>query len=207
MNNQLEQLIRNNPHIWQGNATHNNDVIGSPTGYPSLDAILPESGWPKNTMVEMISSHWGIGELQLLLPLMKSMTEQKRWILWVCPPYIPYAPALTRAGVDINYLVTVDPNISCKDAMWTIEKALQSQSCGLVISWVNNLPNTVLRRLQLAANKGETSCILFRKQRNKNSPASLQLQLKHTERGIHAHILKARGTHRHQSADIALSYH
>ena len=136
MNSQLQHLLHNNPHIWLGSEAQGEGVTGIPTGYPSLDAIRPGRGWPKNALVEMITPQWGFGELQLLLPLMRTITQQKRWMLWISPPYIPYAPALASAGVDINYLVTVDAKTSCKDAMWTIEKALQSESCGLVMAWL-----------------------------------------------------------------------
>ena len=137
MNSQLQQLLHKNPHIWLGDEAHDEGVTGTPTGYPSLDAILPGSGWPKNALIELLTPHWGIGELQLLLPLMRTITQQKRWILWIAPPYIPYAPALANAGVDIDYLVTIDSKTSCKDAMWSLEKALQSENCGLAMAWLN----------------------------------------------------------------------
>ena len=206
MNNSLRELVRNNPHLWSGDEVCQEKPGGIPTGHASLDAILPGGGWPENAVVEMITPHWGTGELQLLLPLMKSMTRRRRWILWVCPPYIPYAPALVNADIDINFLMTIGPNISCRDALWTVEKALQSQRCGLLMAWLNHLPNGVIRRLQLAADAGNTPCVLFRNQRGKNSPAALQLQVEYSDRGsdrgIHARVLKARGAHQYHSADI-----
>ena len=209
MNSQLQHLLRNNPHIWLGNEAQpkGEGVTGLPTGYPSLDAILPERGWPKNALIEMVTPQWGFGELQLLLPLMRSVTQQKRWMLWVCPPYIPYGPALASAGVDINYLVTIDSKTTCKDAMWSVEKALQSESCGLVMAWLDSLPNGVIRRLQLAASEGKTSGVLFRNHETTNSPAALQLRLKHTGQGMHAHVKKSRGANRYRSATINLPFH
>lgn len=207
MNSQLQHLLHNNPHIWLGDEALSEGVTGLPTGYPSLDAILPAGGWPKDALVEMSTPHWGFGELQLLLPLMRKITQQQRWMLWICPPYIPYSPALASAGVDINYLVTIDSDTSCKDAMWTMEKALQSSSCGLVLGWLNHLPNGVIRRLQLAAGEGQTSGVLFRKHEAKNSPAALQLRLRHTDQGLQAHVIKARGGNRHRSATISLPFH
>ena len=207
INSQLQDLIINNPHVWLGEEITELKSGGIPTGYPALDAILPEGGWPRNAMMEMLTSQWGFGELQLLLPLMRSITSQKRWVLLVAPPYIPYAPALANAGIDINYLINIDPDTSCKDAMWSVEKALQSESCGLVMAWLDSLPNAVVRRLQLAASEGETSGVLFRHRETKNSPASLQLRLKHTNQGLHAHVIKARGANRYRSATIKLPFH
>ncbi len=207
INEQLQDLVKHNPQIWLGNEPRAEDKNGLPTGYPSLDAILPERGWPKNALIEMVTPHWGFGELQLLLPLMRSITQQKRWMLWVSPPYVPYAPALASAGVDTDYLVTIDSKTSCKDAMWSVEKALQSENCGLVMAWLDSLPNAVIRRLQLAASEGQTSGVLFRNHAVKNSPAALQLRLKHTSQGVNAHVIKARGANHFRSATISLPFH
>lgn len=58
---------------------------GRSTGYQELDDILPGRGWPQSGLVEIISRHWGMGELQLLIPLMRSIVEQGQWILWIAP--------------------------------------------------------------------------------------------------------------------------
>ena len=38
-----------------------------------------------------------IGELQLVIPALAALSRE-RWILWLSPPYIPYAPALAASG-------------------------------------------------------------------------------------------------------------
>ena len=154
MNSQLETLLENNPQVWRAKDAGRHMMTGTPTGHPQLDATLPAGGWPNNAIMEMVTPQWGMGELQLLLPLMRSITQQKRWILWISPPYVPYAPALERAGIDMDYVIVIQPDTSCKDALWSIEKALQTQACALVLAWLNWLPNGVIRRLQLAAETG-----------------------------------------------------
>jgi len=207
MNEQVEKLLQHNPAIWRMSDFQRHAVHGITTGYPRLDRILPERGWPKNALVEIITAQWGIGELKLLLPLMKSMTEQKRYVLWVSPPYIPYAPALAEAGVDTDYVIVIKPEISCKDALWSMEKALQSQACGVVLAWLNWLPNGVVRRLQLAAESGNSLGVLFRQFNHKNSPAALRLQLNSSLGGLQLQVLKARGTHRYQSIRLDFPCH
>ncbi|NOZ54122.1 MAG: translesion DNA synthesis-associated protein ImuA [Gammaproteobacteria bacterium] len=204
MSPELQQLLHNAPTPWRTSSAKTNNINGIPTGYPSLDTILPGKGWPPNTLVEMVTPKWGIGELQLLLPLMKQISQQKRWILWVSPPYMPYAPALASAGVDINHVMIVQPEASCKDTLWTIEKTLQTKSCALVLTWLNWLPNGVIRRLQLAATRGSTLGVLFRERNIKNSPAALRLKLQPKINGINVQILKARGTYQHQSVQLNL---
>lgn len=82
------------------------------------------------------------------------------------------------------------------------EKALQTQTCGLVLAWMNWLPNGVVRRLQLAAEKGDGLAILFRERESKNSPAALRLKLHPNAQGLQVKVLKARGTYRYQSAHL-----
>ena len=58
---------------------------GIGTGYDELDDILPGRGWPSSGLVEVIARHSGMGELQLLIPLMQSVIKQGKWILCVAP--------------------------------------------------------------------------------------------------------------------------
>jgi len=198
----LQTLLDNNPNLWQGSAMSHGSNDGIGTGYSDLDAILPNHGWPKKSVLEILSPQWGIGELKIILPLMRKMTQQKRWVIWISPPHIPYAPALVKAGVDINYVIVINADTSCSDAIWSIEKALQTHSCALVLAWMNWLPNGVVRRLQLAAEKGDGLAILFRERETKNSPAALRLKLHPNAQGLQVKVLKARGTHRYQSAHL-----
>ncbi|MGD8640248.1 MAG: translesion DNA synthesis-associated protein ImuA [Gammaproteobacteria bacterium] len=207
MNHQLQTLLENNPQVWRARDGGRYLMTGTPTGYSQLDATLPNGGWPDNTIMEMVTPYWGMGELQLLLPLMRSITQQKRWILWISPPYVPYAPALERAGIDMDYVIVIQSDTSCKDALWSIEKALQTQACALVLAWLNWLPNGVIRRLQLAAETGQGLGVLFRQRNDQHSPAALRLHLHPAEQGVHVEVLKARGGYQYRSVHVNLQCH
>ena len=207
MNNQLQTLLENNPRIWWAKDAGRYMMTGTATGYPELDAILPGSGWPANAIVEMVTPQWGIGELQLLLPLMRNITQQKRWMLWISPPYVPYAPALEHAGISMDRIIIVQPANTHPDSLWSIEKALQSQACDLVLSWLPGIPNGVIRRLQMAAETGHSLGVLFRQHNVEHSPAALRLQLQPSAAGLHVEVLKARGSYQHCSAHINLQLH
>lgn len=204
MNKELQDLLENNPAIWRASDRGTTIPRGVTTGYPELDAILPGRGWPKNALVEMIAPRWGVGEMQLLLPLMKSATQDGRWVLLISPPFVPYAPALASAGVDINRVVVVRADSSCKDALWSIEKALQNSACAMVLAWSNWMPNGMVRRLQLAAEAGKTLGILFRQFEMKNSPVSIRLEISPSFEGVRVKTLKARGTHHYHTAHLNL---
>lgn len=206
----IEQLLHGNPNLWRGCDMAGQGVHGRSTGFPQLDDILPGRGWPHCGLVEIISPCWGMGELQLLIPLMRSIVEQGKWILWISPPYLLYAPALVQAGINIGQVLVVKLDTSCKDALWSMEKALQTENCGLVLAWQNYLPGRVLRRLQLAAATGDTLGVLFKHHDSKYSPSSIRLQIK----GSSSHkgsfteaevtVIKARGNFRPLTTHIDL---
>lgn len=205
MDRQLQQLLTDNPHLWQGRHTRKNAAQCIPTGYAALDALLPGGGWPVDVLIEIITPCWGIGELQLLAPLMGALTRRQRWLLWIAPPYLPYAPALQQAGVDVNFVVLVGKKVDERDTLWSIEKALQTDACGLVLAWPGFVSNPLLRRLQLSAAGGKTLGVLFRQRETKNSPSALRLGLKPVFGGIDVKVLKARGTFQQGSAKIHFS--
>ena len=207
MDTRLQTLLENNPQVWRAKDAGRYMTSGTPTGHPQLDSTLPGGGWPKSAIMEMVTPQWGMGELQLLLPLMRAVTQQKRWILWISPPYVPYAPALERAGIDMDYVIVIQPDTLCKDALWSIEKALQTQACALVLAWLNWLPNGVIRRFQLAAEKGEGLGVLFRQRNDPHSPAALRLHLHPSNKGVHVEILKARSSYQYRSVHVNLQLH
>ena len=100
----VNQLLHGNPNLWRGCDMAGQGFHGVATGYRELDDILPGRGWPRSGLVEVIARHSGMGELQLLIPLMQSVIKQGQWILWVAPPYLLNAPALTQAGIDIDQI-------------------------------------------------------------------------------------------------------
>jgi len=207
----VDQLLQRNPALWRGCEMAGQGEGGRPTGFAELDDLLPGRGWPRNGLMEVIAPHWGSGELQLLLPLMRSVIAQGQWVLWISPPYLLYAPALVQAGIDTRQVLLVDLETSCRDALWTMEKALQTRNCGLVLAWQNWLPGKVVRRLQLAAAAGDTLGVLFKHRDSTHSPAPTRLQIKDCSPSDRAHaseaevtLLKARGNFRPLQARLQL---
>ena len=206
----VNQLLHSNPNLWRGCDMAGQGFHGIGTGYHELDDILPGRGWPSSGLVEVIARHSGMGELQLLIPLMQSVIKQGKWILCVAPPYLLNAPALTQAGIDIGQILIVKQDTPCKDALWSMEKAMQTDTCGLVLAWQNWLPGKVLRRLQLAAEVGDTLAVLFKHNDSKYSPSSLRLQIKGSVTDnrdfsrAEVTVIKARGNFRPLSAQFSL---
>ena len=50
----LEQLLNKRQDIWRGRAASPSTPRGVPTGFASLDALLPWRGWPPGALIEIL---------------------------------------------------------------------------------------------------------------------------------------------------------
>lgn len=111
---------------------------------------------------------------------------------FVAPPYVPYAPALAAAGIDLSCLLLVHPKR--EDQLWAVEQSLRAGACAAVLAWIAQAEATSLRRLQLAAEAGGAIGVLFERRPLAGSIAALRLGLEPVEAGgVNVHILKRRG--------------
>ncbi|MBI1907432.1 MAG: translesion DNA synthesis-associated protein ImuA [Rhodocyclales bacterium] len=164
-----------------------------PTGYAALDAELPGGGWPGGAITELLADTPGIGSIELLLPMLRRAPVE-RWIAWVAPPCLPYAPALADAGLALSQLILIDPP-QHSALVWATRQATASGACHAVMAWVHKIDMAALRRLQLAAEASATPLFLYRPlaAASQPSPACLRLQLTPEENAIGISILKRRG--------------
>ena len=167
---------------------------GEPTGHAALDALLPQGGWPRRALTELLLPADGVGELSLLLPTLARMTRAGGIVALVAPPYIPYAPAWQDAGVDLAWLEVVEAG--ARDALWAFEQCLRSGACAAVLGWPQQADAAALRRLQVAADSGACLGFALRDRRHavNASPAALRLELARDGQGDAAwHVRKCRG--------------
>ena len=197
----LQSLVRDNPLLWQGKSRLTT-TPGISTGFAELDAILPGQGWPPNAIVELLVPHDGMGELQLVLPVLKRL--QPLQSTWVAPPYIPNAPELINRDIDLEKLLILNTE-NHTDTLWAAEKLFQNESTGSVLFWADGIRPQQLRRLQLSAQAGNTLGFLFSKTNQANSPAAVRLQLQASETGLRVYVLKAKGSSRRDYCQINLA--
>jgi hypothetical protein len=191
---ELERLLAGNLRVWRGGSLGDANLLTLPTGHAQLDAVLPGGGWPVGALTELVVSHWGIGELRLLLPALSALSQAQRWLVWIAPPYAPYAPALLQAGVDLRYALLIEVQNSSQDVFWSMEKLLRNPATGIVMAWPRTVLAGDLRRLQLAAEAGQTLGMLFHQRLLESTPAALRLQLNPVRQDLEVSILKARGS-------------
>lgn len=182
------------------------------TGFPLLDEELPGQGWPQGQLTELLSAQTGIGELRLLFPCLKRLSQSGRTCVWILPPEagtpgaapasLPYPPALQAAGLDLAQQVFVRAG-TARESIWAMEQCLRSQNVGALIAWLpTGTPPEArfrcLRRLQLLAQSGDSLVFLLGATREAAaaSPAALRLQLQASPQEqdlrLHLHILKRR---------------
>ena len=188
-----------NTRVWRGRgAAASRAVISS--GFRDLDKHLPGGGWPKGAITEILVDGYGMGELALLMPAMATLTQPvptktKRWVAWISPPFVPYAPALQQYGVDTECLLMIHPAQGNKSRLWAIEQTVRSGSSAGVLAWIAAADDVILRRLQLAAEDQSCWTVLFRPQsaRCQRSPAALRILLSQNATVVQVQILKCRG--------------
>lgn len=197
---------------------------GLPTGFDVLDAALPGGGWPFPGLVEILSARPASGGgLRLLLPVLARLSREPRWLIWVAPPYQPYAPALQAAGLALRQVMLVDLATEAPgadgaarstaaaqtDVLWTFEQALRFPGCGAALLWPQEIDALGLRRLQLACEAGGTLGVLFRPAAcaAQASPAALRLLLQAQADGsaLDLTVLKCRGSPRARECRLPLA--
>lgn len=167
------------------------------TGRSALDARLPGGGWPVASLIEVLLDAAGLGEIQLFLPALvqsQRIEGDTPWLIWIAPPYEPFAPALAQHGIDLSRLLVVRPT-TASEALWAAEQALSSGVCAAVLLWLQGTDDRWLRRLKLAAEAGGALGVLFRPERHRfeSSPAALRVLLTRGEEGPRLEIIKSQG--------------
>jgi hypothetical protein len=169
MSGELDRLINSTPGLWKGGRSGAVVFRGIPTGYRELDQMLPGKGWPRGVVIELMLQSIGIGELEFMLPAIRVLISDQRFIMMVSPPYLPYAPALMDAGLDLDSFYLLMPE-SSEDGLWAAEKALLNPLCGMVLLWSDSVPgrscgflsDAVVRRLQVAAQESQAILVVYR---------------------------------------------
>lgn len=190
----LDALIQQRTDLWRGRSRHSLTQAGVSTGFARLDSELAGGGWPSGALTEIFSDRGGIDVLNLVVPALARLSREARWIVWVAPPYIPYAPGLAGSGVELSRLMVVEPQDE-QMRLWALEQALRSGTCSAALAWPQAMETAALRRLQLAAEAGNALAFLFRPEDNARqvSPAALRLRVCRSVDGMRVDILKRRG--------------
>jgi hypothetical protein len=182
------------PHVYHARSTHRSQRR-LPTGCEALDDALC-GGWPAPALVEILIDVYGIGELQLLLPLLQQLKvrgPQPPLIVWLNAPYLPNSVAFAQHALHSHHWIAA--GLSERDALWAADQSLRSNACSVVLAWIPRSTAASLRRLKLAAMSAGSIGILFRciDDAKHPSPANLRLLVRPVATALSIEVIKNEG--------------
>lgn len=201
MNEAFDKLIDHGV-LWKGRG-HADAALVETSGWPVLDECMG-GGWPRSALVEILSdANQG---LPLLLPTLARLSQGERWLAWVAPPHLPFAPGLASSGIDLQKLLLVQ-EVDAEQRLWAAEQALKSARCAVVLLWPQRIQAAQIRRLQLAAEQGQCIGVLFRGlgDTRQSSPAALRLRVSPSLLGMDVEVIKRRYGWGGQSCSVRLA--
>jgi hypothetical protein len=194
MNSNILHLLEN-PAIWRIGDLSKSTQAGWATGFSALDRELPDCGWPRQGMTEILCNDMGVGEVSLLAPALAAMMREGKGVVWVNPPHLPYAPALVSRDIDLAKVLIVRAS-SHADSLWAAEQALRSGAVNGVLLWLRqHVDYQSLRRLHLACETGACAAFVYRAScfGTQSSPAPLRIAVAAKRGKLSLAIVKRRG--------------
>jgi hypothetical protein len=190
----LDGVLRD-ARIWRCGQASAVALATLPTGFGQLNAVLPGGGWRLGALTEILTESRGIGALRLVMPALAQLSRAEKWLAWIEPPHIPYAPALAAHGLDLSRMLVVQGTAAPRAALWATEQSLRWGACSAALAWPARIDDRALRRLQLAAEIGQSWGLIFRSRAavKAASPAALRLVLEPSGAWTAVRILKCRG--------------
>jgi len=148
-----------------------------PSGIAGLDELLPESGWPRGGVVEIIVPDMLADATDLLLPALRRLSRQGRTIALVTPPFAARASVFADAEINASHLLQVNPHPG-RSALWTVESLLETGACSAVLAWPGCDTELMGKRLHKAAAQGRGLCVLFRYESLATHRSGIELRLR-----------------------------
>ena len=188
---------------WRGQSQKTTQCSVS-SGNDQVDLLL-KGGWPTAALTELLIQRPGIGELSLLLPAIRDYCQNNYLSVWLDPPYQPYAPALSAAGIALQKVLIVQSK-NAREWLWVAEQCIRNNA--LLLAWSDNKTPSYsdLRKLQLAAadsghaafllssNKGASGREYSNDKLSASSPATLRLEVDSAgEKNLRLSVRKLRG--------------
>ncbi|CUR47103.1 hypothetical protein Q668_08765 [Alcanivorax sp. PN-3] len=171
----LQQLLRRQD-TWQGPGRGAAREEHRHTGFPALDRLLWQGGWPNQGLVELLCPLPCPSLLHLLLPLLRRREDGARII--ANPPARPSATALKRAGLPLEQILVLQARERSTLLRACLEAA-SSDTLDSLVLWAPGgaLPTGTLRRLHMAAQQGRCLFLLVRPRRASKQPSPAPLRL------------------------------
>lgn len=148
------------------------------TGIEEVDAWLPGGGLQAGTLIDWISSSPAAGAWTLAIrgAWLSTIRAGPKGLVIVDPTGEFYPPALVPHGIDWQRVIVLRPSTP-KELLWGVEQSLRGEGIGAVVAPVDRLASKLYRRLQLAAEQGNTLGVLLRPSRARQEPSWADVRL------------------------------
>ena len=203
----LDQLRRQVAAVESGSVREEGDAVS--TGVPALDALLPQGGLRRGSVVEWLSAATGGGAQTLALLSAREACREGKSLVVVDRLRQFYPPAAAAWGIDLARLIVIHP-ASEPDELWAVDQALRCRGVGAVWAKREQLDPRDFRRLQLAAESGGTLGLLGRSARVRGVPSWADVQLVVAPRPstsgwrLHVELTRCRSSHLGQSVELEI---
>ncbi len=125
----------------------------APTGIAALDGLLPQGGFRDGTLIEWLADSAACGVDLLALVSARALLRDGRALVVLDRERTFYPPAAAAWGLALAQTIVVRPANPAEE-LWALEQCLQSAGVGVSLCRLERATSRVLRRLQLAAEKG-----------------------------------------------------
>lgn len=147
------------------------------TGFPELDALMPENGLPTGSVIEWVSDAPGLRATSLALKCAARFLHQPGTMAVVDPVNDFHPASVEHLGIPLSRLLVVRPNPECaghtfgttmlshsdrSNALWALEQLTRCAGVNVVVTWIDRLSSTAQRRLQLAVENSGVTVFLMR---------------------------------------------
>jgi len=183
--------------------------LGSlPSPSPTLDAILPEQGFRRGTLVQWLADGPGCGAATLAVVAAREACRAGGALAVIelasGPPATNfYPPAAAALGIDLERLILLRPANEA-DHDWAVHQALGCPAVAALLCWPDDkLDGRMFRRWQLAAETGGGLGLLVQSNNVVGQPSWADVQLRvrplptaagvEAPRGLAVELLRCRG--------------
>ncbi len=129
------------------------DQARIPSGFRAMDRHLPQGGYARGSMLELLRSGSGSGVTSIALLIARQAIVDGKYLVVVDPQRQFYPPAMKSFGIPLERVIALQP-ANHADAIWGLAQVLRCPAVGAVIAEVGTLEDRTARKLQLATEQG-----------------------------------------------------
>jgi len=189
------------------------------SGCRPLDALLPQGGFPRGTLVEWLAAGAGSGAETLALCSAREACREGGALVVLDRAGEFYPPAAARLGIELERTIVVHARTQA-DNLWALDQALRCAGVAVVLARPERLDGKTFRRLQLAAEQEGVLGLLLRPESVRHEPSWADVRLLvepvaqaspavaacADRRRLKVHVLRSRGSLQGRSVEVEIDH-